>query len=72
MAAAEPSISLEDRDPEDELRDRFNLGFDSNGALRQYDKDSNGITERTFQFDVHNGDKKQNQERREPVKVASF
>ena len=65
MAAADPStITPEYRDPEDELRDRFDLGFDSNGALRQYDKELNGITERTFQFDVHNGEKKQNQERR--------
>ena len=65
MAAADSStIPSEDRDPSDELRDKFDLGFDSNGALRQYDKELNGITERTFQFDVHNGDKKENQERR--------
>ena len=63
MAAAYSSnISSEDRDPEDELRDRFDLGFGSNGALLQYDRELNGITERTFQFDVHNGDKKKNQE----------
>lgn len=68
MAAADSStIPSEDRDPSDELRDKFDLGFDSNGALRQYDKELNGITERTFQFDVHNGDKKENQVRYEAI-----
>jgi len=68
MAAADPDvISSKSSDPEDELRDKFELGFDSNGVLRQYDNKSSEITERSFQFDVHSGDKKRNQERYEEI-----
>ena len=69
MAAADPDvISSKSSDPEDELRDKFELGFDSNGVLRQYDNKSSEITERSFQFNVHSGDKKRNQERRISIK----
>merc|ERR1712117_883751 len=40
---------------------------DPNGVLRQYDNKSSEITERSFQFDVHSGDKKRNQERYEEI-----
>ena len=73
MAAADPDvISSKSSDPEDELRDKFELGFDSNGVLRQYDHKSSEITERSFQFDVHSGDKKRNQERRISIKTMAI
>ena len=73
MAAADPDvISSKSSDPEDELRDKFELGFDSNGVLRQYDNKSSEITERSFQFDVHSGDKKRNQERRISIKTMQW
>ena len=73
MAAADPDvISSKSSDPEDELRDKFELGFDSNGVLRQYDNKSSEITERSFQFDVHSGDKKRNQERRISIKTMAI
>ena len=63
VAPSSPSSSSSDRDPEDELRDRFGLGFNSGGELRRYDKDTKEITEDGFEFDVHDGDKKLNQAR---------